>query len=97
MPTNDRADYAALSDRMGALLLLRIGIAAIVIGWGAVRPEVLGIPEAALAGVSLGYIALAITAEWARRHAGRRGAGGGDQAGAQGGSAVKAVTWRGVN
>ena len=35
-------EYTALSDRMSYLLLLRVGLAAVVIAWAAIRPEVLG-------------------------------------------------------
>jgi diguanylate cyclase (GGDEF)-like protein len=67
MTTTDRADYTALSDRMSALLFLRLAIAAMVVGWGLLRPDVLGIPTAMLVGVSLAYAAVALVAEWARR------------------------------
>lgn len=73
MSTTDRADYTALSDRMSALLVLRIAIAAVVVGWGLVRPEVLGIASQTVVGVSVGYLGIALVAEWARRRSGSRG------------------------
>ena len=39
MHTTDRSEYAALSDRMTALLGLRFAMAAIVAGWALVRPS----------------------------------------------------------
>jgi len=69
----DRADYAALSDRMTYLLGLRLAFGAIVLTWSALRPEALGAPFAALAGITAGYVVLSAFVEWARRHAGRFG------------------------
>jgi len=63
----DRSDYTALSERMGHLLLLRAALALMVVGWSAVRPEGLGLPFAALAATSVGYLAIAIVAEIVRR------------------------------
>ena len=73
MHANDRSEYAALSDRMSALLLLRSAMAAIVVGWAIVRPEVLGIDPTLLMVVSAGYVAAVTLDEWARRRSGRRG------------------------
>jgi diguanylate cyclase (GGDEF)-like protein len=73
MHTADRSEYAALSDRMAALLVLRFGMAAIVAGWALLRPEVLGIGLTPLLAVSGGYLLVAITDEWARRTSKRRG------------------------
>jgi len=73
MKTRDRAEYAALSDRMGALLALRISMAAIVLGWATIRPEVLGIDQMLLLAVSGGYVLASIANETARRRSGRRG------------------------
>lgn len=75
MSTTDRADYTALSDRMGALLALRLAVAAIVVGWGTLRPEVLGVATQTMVGISAAYVAIAVTIEAARRRAGRRGFG----------------------
>ena len=60
---------------MTALLGLRLVIAAIVVGWGIVRPDVLGIPVEALVAGSAVYMLLAVGAEWLRRRAPRRGFG----------------------
>jgi len=73
MTTHDRADYSALADRMVLLTALRLGMAAVVVAWSAVRPELLGLPlPVVLAGVA-GYMALALVAEPVRRSLGRRG------------------------
>ncbi|HYM52271.1 MAG TPA: diguanylate cyclase, partial [Candidatus Dormibacteraeota bacterium] len=69
----DRADYAALSDRMTYLLGLRLAFGAIVLTWSALRPEALGAPFMTLAGITAGYVVLSAFVEWARRHAGRFG------------------------
>jgi len=63
----ERADYTALSDRMGHLLALRFAIAALVVAWSSVRPEVLGVAFGDLAGLTLGYLGLAVIVELARR------------------------------
>ena len=73
MHTTDRSEYAALSDRMAALLGLRFAMAAIVAVWALLRPEVLGIGLAPLLAVSGGYVVVAATDEWARRTSKRRG------------------------
>ena len=73
MHTVDRSEYAALSDRMAALLALRFAMAAIVAGWALLRPEVLGIGLIPLLAVSAGYLLVAVTDEWARRTSRRRG------------------------
>jgi len=67
------ADYAALSERMAQLLLLRVALAAMVLTWSVVRPEALGAPLQMLAMVSAGYLFVAAAAEWGRRRAGRSG------------------------
>jgi hypothetical protein len=63
----ERADYTALSDRMSHLLALRFAIAALVVAWSSVRPEVLGVTFGDLAGLTLGYLGLALLVELARR------------------------------
>ena len=63
----ERADYTALSDRMGHLLALRFAIAALVVAWSSVRPEVLGVAFGDLAVLTLGYLGLAVLVELARR------------------------------
>jgi diguanylate cyclase (GGDEF)-like protein len=73
-PTNqDRAEYTALSDRMLLLTVLRVGIAAVGVIWAVVRPEVLGVSMATLAGVIAAYVALAIAGEPVRRELAGRG------------------------
>ncbi len=67
------SEFSALSERMLQLLVLRAAMAAIVVGWAAVRPELLGIPFATLAIGSTAYVASALAGEWLRRTAGRRG------------------------
>jgi diguanylate cyclase (GGDEF)-like protein len=73
MHTADRSEYSALSDRMTALLMVRLAMAGIVAGWALLRPEVLGIGLVPLLAVSGGYVAVAFTGEWARRTSNRRG------------------------
>jgi hypothetical protein len=66
-------DYTALSERMAYLLVLRVGMAAMVLAWSAIRPEALGVPLQVLAGVASGYLVISALAEWSRRRAGRAG------------------------
>jgi diguanylate cyclase (GGDEF)-like protein len=73
MQQHDRADYAALSDRMTYLLGLRLAFAAIVLAWSGLRPEALGAPMTTLAGITGGYVIISAFVEWARRHTGRFG------------------------
>ena len=54
MHTADQFEYSALSDRMAALLMLRLAMATIVAGWALLRPEVLGIGLLPLLAVSGG-------------------------------------------
>ncbi len=71
---HSRADeYTALSDRMGYLMLLRIGMAAVIGIWASIRPESLGAPFAQLLGVSAAFVACALIAEILRRRAGPHG------------------------
>jgi diguanylate cyclase (GGDEF)-like protein len=73
MQQSDRADYAALSDRMTYVLGLRLAFAAIVLAWSSLRPEALGVSIPTLAGITGGYVIISAFVEWARRHAGRFG------------------------
>jgi diguanylate cyclase (GGDEF)-like protein len=66
-------EFAALSERMLQLLLLRVSIAAMVVTWAAVRPELLGIPLATMIAGSIAYVAASAGGEWLRRAVGRRG------------------------
>jgi hypothetical protein len=67
----ERADYTAVSDRMGHLLALRFAIAALVVAWSSVRPEVLGVAIGDLVSLTLGYLGLAVVVELARRRSSR--------------------------
>jgi diguanylate cyclase (GGDEF)-like protein len=69
----EATDYAALSERMSNLLLLRLALAAMVLVWAGVRPEVLGVSFGVLAGVTVGYLAASITFEVLRRRTMRAG------------------------
>ena len=66
-------EFTALSERMLHLLGLRLAVAAIVVAWAAVRPEVIGVPFSALAAGSTAYVLAALGGEWLRRASGRRG------------------------
>jgi diguanylate cyclase (GGDEF)-like protein len=70
----DRAEYTALSDRMGNLLLLRFAMGAIVVAWAALRPEAVGIEFAALLMGTVGYLGVSTVAEVLRRRSDRFGA-----------------------
>ncbi|MGH2483589.1 MAG: diguanylate cyclase domain-containing protein, partial [Candidatus Limnocylindria bacterium] len=69
----EATDYAALSERMSNLLLLRLALAAMVLVWAAVRPEVLGVSYGVLAGVTVGYLAASVAFEVLRRRTMRAG------------------------
>jgi diguanylate cyclase (GGDEF)-like protein len=75
MKSHDRADYTALGDRMVLLLGLRTGLAIVVVGWGAVRPEVLGLPFVALAVGSGLFVAASLVGELVWRLFARHGFG----------------------
>ncbi len=67
------SEFTALGERMLYLLALRLGMAAIVMAWAGVRPELLGVPLPTLALGSAVYVAFAIGGEWLRRAGRRRG------------------------
>ena len=71
----DRAEYTALSERMGNLLILRFAMAVIVIAWAALRPEAVGIEFEALLAGTVGYLALSTVVEILRRRTDRFGHG----------------------
>jgi len=71
--SQEGTEFAALSERMLQLLLLRLSIAAMVVTWAAVRPELLGIPLATMIVGSGAYVAVSAGGEWLRRASGRRG------------------------
>jgi diguanylate cyclase (GGDEF)-like protein len=69
MSAIDRTDYTALSDRMAALVALRVAIATLVVGWATLRPDVLGISAQELWVVSAVYAVGEWLLEIARRRA----------------------------
>src|SRR4029079_17475378 len=71
--THDRADYAALGDRMLLLTALRVGMAAVVVARVAFRAERVGRSPLRLRAGVAAYVALALVAEPLRRELGRRG------------------------
>ena len=73
MSTSDRSDYTALSDRMAALLVLRGAMAAAVVGWGSLRPDVLGVGPGQLVAGAGAYVAYSMAVEWLRRRSARHG------------------------
>jgi|GEM_PF-3427206 len=73
MTRMDASEHAALADRMAALTILRVAIAALVVGWATLRPSVLGIAPDVLVAVSTTYLGLSVALEWLRRRSGRRG------------------------
>ena len=58
---------------MVLLTALRVGMAAVVVTWSLVRPELLGVPMAALIAGCAAYVALAVVAEGVRRELAHRG------------------------
>ena len=70
---NDRVEYTALSDRMSNLLLLRFAMGAIVVAWGAMRPEAVGIEFVALWVGTVGYLGVSTLVEILRRRSDRYG------------------------
>ena len=72
MSLTERTDYTALSDRMAALLALRVAMAILVVGWATLRPDVLGVQATVLLGMSAAYLVGSIVLELARRRASRR-------------------------
>jgi diguanylate cyclase (GGDEF)-like protein len=66
-------EFSALSERMLYLLAFRLGMAAIVVAWAAMRPELLGIPLEGLVAGSAIYVATAVSGEWLRRASRGRG------------------------
>ncbi len=64
-------EYAALSDRMGYLVVLRLALAAVTVAWAAIRPEALGLPFTTLLGITVGYAGVALASEILRRRMAR--------------------------
>ncbi len=73
LAAHEGSEFSALSERMTQLLALRLAIAAVVIAWAAVRPELLGIPFLAMVELSVAFVAFSIAGEWLRRAIGSRG------------------------
>jgi diguanylate cyclase (GGDEF)-like protein len=71
--TPERADFSALSDRMGYLLGLRVAMAGLVVVWSVLRPEALGISLDALMSTTAGYLTFCLIGEIGRRRIHRFG------------------------
>ena len=65
-------DYTPLTDRMNALLGLRVVMAAFILIWAALRPEVTAVPFSALVALSASFLATSFVLEASRRRSGRR-------------------------
>ena len=72
MQAQTHHDYTPLTDRMNALLGLRLVMAAFVLVWAAVRPDVSAVPFEALAALSACFLATSFFLETSRRRSGRR-------------------------
>ena len=72
MQTQTHHDYTPLTDRMNALLALRVVMAAIVLVWAVVRPDVSAVPFEALAALSVSFLLTSFLLEGSRRRSGRR-------------------------
>ncbi|HEX9737662.1 MAG TPA: EAL domain-containing protein [Candidatus Limnocylindria bacterium] len=69
----EATDYAALSERMSNLLLLRLALSAMVLVWAGARPEALGVSFGVLAGMTVGYLVVSVAFEVLRRRTMRAG------------------------
>ncbi len=67
----ERAEYAALGDRMSYLLALRVAFVSVVLAWVALRPEFVGGRFQDLAAASALYLAVSVIGETLRRRAHR--------------------------
>src|SRR6188472_3874592 len=65
-------DYTPLTDRMNALLGLRVVMAAFILVWAALRPEVSAVPFSALLALSASFLTTSFVLEASRRRSGRR-------------------------
>ena len=72
MPAQTRHDYTPLTDRMNALIGLRVVMAAFVLIWAWVRPDVSAVPLTTLAALSIGCVTASLALEAVRRRSGRR-------------------------
>jgi diguanylate cyclase (GGDEF)-like protein len=73
-PVAGRSDFVSLADRLGALQLVRLGLAATVLV-AAATPEGLGVPVHAVAPVTAVYLLATVAAEGYRRLRAMRGIG----------------------
>jgi diguanylate cyclase (GGDEF)-like protein len=67
-----RHDYTPLTDRMNAFSVLRVVMAAFILIWAWVRPDVTAVPLTTLAALSIGCVAASLVLEIIRRRSGRR-------------------------
>jgi diguanylate cyclase (GGDEF)-like protein len=65
-------DYTPLTDRMNALLGLRVVMASFILIWAALRPEVSAVPFSALLALSASFLVTSFVLEASRRRSGRR-------------------------
>ena len=65
-------DYTPLTDRMNALLGLRVVMACFILIWAALRPDVSAVPFSALLALSVSFLATSFVLETSRRRSGRR-------------------------
>jgi diguanylate cyclase (GGDEF)-like protein len=72
MPVQAHHDYTPLTDRMNALLGLRIAMAAFILIWTGIRPDVSAVPFSALAALTVSFLATSFVLEGSRRRSGRR-------------------------
>jgi diguanylate cyclase (GGDEF)-like protein len=73
MQTPAHHDYTPLTDRMNALLVLRVVMAGFVLVWAWIRPDVSAVPIDALLALSVSYVVASVVLEGSRRRSGRRG------------------------
>ena len=72
MQAQTHHDYTPLADRMNALLGLRVVMAAFILVWAALRPEVSAVPFSALLALSASFLTTSFVLEASRRRSGRR-------------------------
>ena len=65
-------DYTPLTDRMNALLGLRVVMTGFILVQAAVRPEVSAVLFSALVALSVSFLATSFVLEGSRRRSGRR-------------------------
>jgi diguanylate cyclase (GGDEF)-like protein len=72
MQAQTHHDYTPLADRMNALLGLRVVMAAFILVWAALRPEVSAVPFSALLALSASFLTTSFVLEASRRRSGQR-------------------------